>query len=238
MTYFSGNLSVISNPLEPTKMVFFFSLLTVFSILCALIWFLPVILVKIWLENFKIKCGYTSSDYFVNYRDCFNLYTNYEEVLKNFFIAFFGSSQILSIVIIFLSISSLLSEVPYSLDDLIIFAGLLSAFTGVIMSLTSLTEVVDSCFQALQGIRKEIQEKLLLCGEDKERQKLQYLLQRVEVLGPMSAGGYFEITKSSLISMLSVSLTYIIILVQFQLSNGDPVNKIIQQLNSTNATSG
>ena len=72
------------------------------------------------------------------------------------------------------------------------------------MSLTSLTEVVDSCFQALQGIRKEIQEKLLLCGEDKERQKLQYLLQRVEVLGPMSAGGYFEITKSSLISMLSV----------------------------------
>ena len=72
------------------------------------------------------------------------------------------------------------------------------------MNLTSLTESVDSCFKALQGIRSEIHEKLLLCLDDKESQKLQYLLHRVEVLGPMSAGGYFEITKSSLISMLSV----------------------------------
>ena len=75
---------------------------------------------------------------------------------------------------------------------------------GVMINLTSLTETVDSCFKAIQGIRKEIQEKLLQCVEENERQKLQYLLQRVEMIGPMSAGGYFEITKSSLISMLSV----------------------------------
>ena len=75
---------------------------------------------------------------------------------------------------------------------------------GLMINLTSLTETVDSCFKAILGIRKEIQEKLLQCVEENERQKLQYLLQRVEMIGPMSAGGYFEITKSSLISMLSV----------------------------------
>ena len=81
---------------------------------------------------------------------------------------------------------------------------LIDCCLGITMNLTSLTEEVDSCFKAIQEIRRELHEKLLLCVEDKERQKLQYLLHRVEVLGPMSAGGYFEITKSSLISMLSV----------------------------------
>ena len=120
------------------------------------------------------------------------------------------------------------------------------------MNLTSLTESVDSCFKAIQGIRRDLQERLLLCVEEKEKQKLLYLLQRVESLGPMSAGGYFEISKSTLISMLSVryqsfppkklinsfkcSLTYIIILVQFQMTNGDPAYKLFQQQNFTNST--
>ena len=73
----------------------------------------------------------------------------------------------------------------------------------LVLNVISLTETVYTCFKAIQGIRRDIQEKLLHCEEEKERQKLQYLLQRVETIGPISTGGYFQITKSSLVSMFS-----------------------------------
>ena len=94
---------------------------------------------------------------------------------------------------------------------------------------------MDEAFQDLQDLKKNIIEKLRLISltEDK-RLELSYFKDRIEMMRPMSASGYFAIDKTTLTSMLSVrycdeeklllklliccSLTYIIILVQFQTS--------------------
>ena len=128
--FFTGSLSALSNPLIANEKIYFFSLLTVYALLCTLIWFLPIIMVKIWLQDFKLKCGNTSKNYFEDCRNCFNLYSTYEEVFKNLFITFFGSSQILSIVLLFLSFSSFVTHLDISLDELLNFAGLIFTFTG------------------------------------------------------------------------------------------------------------
>ena len=45
-----------------------------------------------------------------------------------------------------------------------------------------------------------------------------YSFQEIESLGPLTGLGYFNIEKSTLTSMVSTALTYIIILVQFKMS--------------------
>lgn len=41
-------------------------------------------------------------------------------------------------------------------------------------------------------------------------------LEELESVGPFSGNGYFEITKSTLTSILGTSVTYFIILLQFR----------------------
>ena len=54
----------------------------------------------------------------------------------------------------------------------------------------------------------------LIAGDEKEM--VERTLAEIHEEGPMTGCGYFEITKSSLTSMASISITYVIILMQFK----------------------
>ena len=64
--------------------------------------------------------------------------------------------------------------------------------------------MINSSFVAMQTLRRRVQEELRVTHDLLSRHELEYLLQRLESLGPMSAGGYFTVNKGSLTSMLSV----------------------------------
>ena len=107
-----------------------------------------------------------------------------------------------------------------------------------ISNLTVMTKHIDNAYQSLQFLKKRILEEYLLTSNDDKRHTYFYLIKRVELLKPMSGDGYFEITKTTITSMISVrfiiltrfifimiifyfSITYIIILVQFQITAKD-----------------
>ena len=94
----------------------------------------------------------------------------------------------------------------------------------MVVNLQVLTSLAESAFEALQEMKRNFQEKFLTSTSDGERQKWQYLIMSLSEVRPLSGAGYFDISRGTLTSMLSVSLTYVIIMVQFQLSespNGD-----------------
>ena len=72
------------------------------------------------------------------------------------------------------------------------------------LNIMDLTIAFDSAFESLQAVRMKIQEKLMTTYEKGERYQLKFLLENVKSLSPMNAFGYFEISKSTLTSMLSV----------------------------------
>ena len=76
----------------------------------------------------------------------------------------------------------------------------------VIYALIIITGAIDDSYENLRGLKRPIQEKLLRSNEEAEKSQMNYLLQRIEDVRPMSACGYFEIEKSTLTSMLSVRL--------------------------------
>ena len=72
-------------------------------------WFIPTILFGSWLQQFCGKCRENNSSRF-NFNFCFTAYGQIEEAFKTYFIFFFASSQLYSIVVTFLSFSSFFSE--------------------------------------------------------------------------------------------------------------------------------
>ena len=67
----------------------------------------------------------------------------------------------------------------------------------------ALTASLDSAFSSLQHVTGIIQEMLMKSHGQTEKQ-LNYLVESIKSLRPIDACGYFEITKSTITSMVSV----------------------------------
>ena len=72
---------------------------------------------------------------------------------------------------------------------------------------------IDSLHRSLKNIRFS-----RLKRKDTTEAEVQEVLDLIEDAQPITGCGMFEITRSTLTSMVSTSLTYLIILIQFKLS--------------------
>ena len=72
------------------------------------------------------------------------------------------------------------------------------------LALMALTLTVESAYDSVQSLLGRTEEKLLRTTEKSERQKLKYEIRKLSKLQPMTGGGFFTISKSTLTSMLSV----------------------------------
>ena len=72
------------------------------------------------------------------------------------------------------------------------------------LALLALTLTVESAYDSVQSLLERTEEKLLRTTERSERQKLKYEIRKLSKLQPMTGGGFFTISKSTLTSMLSV----------------------------------
>ena len=72
------------------------------------------------------------------------------------------------------------------------------------MSLVALTFTVESALDSVGNLLERTEERLLRTREKSERQKLKYDMRQLSNLEPMTGGGFFQISKSTLTSMLSV----------------------------------
>ena len=80
----------------------------------------------------------------------------------------------------------------------------IAPFFSFLFNLCFFTDMIDSCYNAVQTLKRSIQDELRITTELLQRYELEFFLQRLDNLGPMSAGGFFSITNGSLTSMLSV----------------------------------
>ena len=68
-----------------------------------------------------------------------------------------------------------------------------------------LTNSIDEAYQAIQSLVDPLQGRIKLSTTDNlERERLKCLVWRLTHVSPMTARGYFTISKETLVSMLSV----------------------------------
>ena len=84
------------------------------------------------------------------------------------------------------------------------------------MVLYSITMTAESAFEKLKNLTITLQQRMVKEKDPVEQMKIRFLIEKVEKTKPLSGNGYFEISKSTLASITSISVTYLIILLQFR----------------------
>lgn len=87
----------------------------------------------------------------------------------------------------------------------IFYGGSFINIFSLLFNLLILTSSMDEAFQDLQDLKRNIIEKLRFSSVNEAQSfELRYFKDRIDLMRPMSASGYFDIDKTTLTSMLSV----------------------------------
>ena len=79
-----------------------------------------------------------------------------------------------------------------------------------------ITMTAEKAHQDLRKLAIPLQQQLVMESDQPKIQSLKILLKEVENVGPLSGNGYFDISRGTLTSIVSISVTYFIILLQFR----------------------
>ena len=104
-----------------------------------IIWFVPPVFIGSWMQHFIEKCK-EKDCLRSNFELCFTTYGQIEESLRNYFIFFFSSSQIYSIVVSFVSFATFFSKDYVSLDDYLTFGSMLLLIFRKVLSIQRLNQ--------------------------------------------------------------------------------------------------
>ena len=167
----------------------------------SLIWVLPAFLISVLISRFKLACNDT------RFQDYHNILIAYESIASstsNFSLYYFFCIQSYTIFNTFAYITTL-SEEQWTLREVIFYGGSFVHIFSLLFNLQILTSSMDEAFQDLQHVKRSILEKLRPISLDEaQRLELSYFKDRIDMIRPMSASGYFDIDKTTLTSMLSV----------------------------------
>ena len=110
--------------MKTDKLALFLPLYIITFLQQGLIWFIPPVFIGSWMQHFIDKCKEKKSAR-SKFDFCFSTYGQIEKSFKNYFIFFFASSQIGSILVIYLSFSTFFSKETLTLQDWFTFGSLL-----------------------------------------------------------------------------------------------------------------
>ena len=96
--------------------------------------------------------------------------------------------------------------------------GVFFVISALMFNIIGLALILDDGFKSLKGLTKPLQEQLVNEQDASEKQRIQNLSLEIKEKGPLNGKGLFDITRGTLTGMISVGITYIIILVQFRMS--------------------
>ena len=160
------------------------------------------------------------------------LYTSLEEGMGMFFFLFISSSQITWILYIFQSVSMLTSGLSELMDFVTFLSSFISAIATMLMAISFIFCLSD-CHKSLETLEESLADDIIEMAPGRERYKAELLLkvgvkchdllsnistQKLEKLGPLTGLGLFRIERNTITSMVSVAVTYIIILIQFKMT--------------------
>ena len=147
------------------------------------------------------------------------VYNSLQKGLGTAFLLLFGVYQVSMVTGFFMAISTNFSDF-YANDGwwvyLIMTSVYLFAAIFDMICLYVITMAACDAYDSLRTLGKALELTLMESADLREREQIRLLIKEIENVQPFNGNGYFTITKSTLTSMASTSITYLIILLQFR----------------------
>ena len=138
------------------------------------------------------------------------------KILGSTLFLIFLSYQVTIVVCIFTSISASLNTYLEPWQNMINAAGFFTASLYSTSTLYFITMTAEASFEELKRLAIPLQERMIHEKNPIEQMKIKFLIEKIENERPLSGNGYFEISRETLTSIVGISITYLIILVQFR----------------------
>ena len=176
--------------------------------------------VLVWIEKLGKMCDSILEDDFKMIEDV-KRYINYHQTfnknLGSYFLLMFSYLQLSTIANLFNILSYQIGN-HYVLWKSVLMSvsfALICFYSIILMTIITLT--AEKSFNQLLATKKKLlKNKKFLPVTDKT--DLEVVLDDLTDLSPLSGHGFFSLTRSNLTAMLSTSITYLIILLQFRIS--------------------
>ena len=160
--------------------------------------------VEILLCEFSSRCKGFENLGFKKILEIIRLYEIIDKSLGKFLFIFITTTQLFIIFYIFLAFSNLFMKTDSSLSDLYFFFGLIFLSLSYCLILMGIIFACDDAFKHLKQLKKMIEKEVWQTRDLERMADLNYTLRLLDEIEPLSACGYFSVTKSSITSMVSV----------------------------------
>ena len=214
-----ANISWVYRLLGFTQDTFHMIIIFLFAeFLVAVYWTIPILLILSLISKFYDDCNQSEHDPTSGVEIKLDMFSTLKKSLSRFFFAQFAVAQVFSIFACFLCFTKLMGKDEITVDRIIFSIGMVLIVLSLTFNIVGLALVADDAHAVLFSKIKLLQENLLQLTNMQEIQKVKNTIKDIERTGPFTGLGYFDITRETLTAMMSVSITYIIILVQFKMS--------------------
>ena len=79
-----------------------------------------------------------------------------------------------------------------------------------------ITLTAEEAYDALQSLNTSLENMLVNEDDLKRKELIKATMRKLEKIRPLNGNGYFNITRETLTSIVSTTVTYLIILLQFR----------------------
>ena len=183
-----------------------------------LAWGISVFFASSWISKLIDLCHDVPDHDIIHWSThCLSIYNSLESHLGTFLCFMFSLSQVFWIFTIYMSITGYFAD--FSLLSVSCYSAGMGLFSlGILANILGFSGLIESAHQSLQGMVKTLENHSLRVEDRREMLSLTYHIKEIEKTRPLSGRGLFLIDRSIITGMVSVAVTYIIILAQFRMS--------------------
>ena len=147
---------------------------------------------------------------------CIELFKTLQKGFGTTILITFSYYQIQNIFCTYMSISSLMSMNENFWQNIVLSVCYFTMSAYFMAILYCITLTAEEAYDALQSLNTPLEKMLVHENDFTQREHIKATMRKLEKIRPLNGNGYFNITRETLTSIVSTTVTYLIILLQFR----------------------
>ena len=181
--------------------------------------FLFVFIILCFVDEFKrIVFLRTSRNNVLHHTEkCIDCFKSLQKGFGTAFLFIFFVYQTQNIFCIYnMCISLFMSTHENLWNNIVLFICYITMSLYLMTVLYCVTLTADEAYEALQSLNVPLEKMLVNENDFARKEKINITMRKLEKIRPLNGNGYFNITRETLTSIVSTTVTYLIILLQFR----------------------
>ena len=160
-------------------------------------------MIILWFDNFVVRCRNNLSTSLDRVVHDIADFSKLEAIFGVIIFCWFLKVQVILTTGAYLSISSFLASKIIDNSSYLKFFALFCNICGILLISYVMVTSIEATFSIMQENKNKLQDKLKIETNKKERQKIKYFLTKMDNLQPITAAGFFTVSRELFTSMFS-----------------------------------